>query len=103
MAIALAEFEIEGVRTTLPLQRFLVEHEELAKWNLDVQFLQRNRILESLSERLQRDRDALVREGAAIAAVILDSGIGSRRRMAEPLKVPRAAALPREARFYDTI
>jgi acetyl-CoA carboxylase biotin carboxylase subunit len=100
MALALSEFEIVGVKTTLPLQRFLLDHEELAKWNLDVQFLQRNRVIESLGEQMRRERDVLVRQGAAIAAVILDSGISGRPPVTQATQ-PRA--LPREARFYDTL
>jgi acetyl-CoA carboxylase biotin carboxylase subunit len=100
MALALAELEIVGVKTTLPLQRFLLDHEELAKWNLDVQFLQRHHIVESLGEKMQRERDVLVRQGAAIAAVILESGISGRQSVAQSTQ-PRA--LPREARFYDTL
>ena len=102
MILALAEFQIEGVKTTLPFQRFLLDHDELAKWKLDVQFLQRNRIVESLGEQLQRERDAVVRQGAAIAAVILDSGIrGYPSILRHAQDTP--PAIPQEARFYDAL
>jgi acetyl-CoA carboxylase biotin carboxylase subunit len=102
MSLALAEFEIEGVKTTLPLQRFLLEHKELAHWNLDVQFLQRNRIVESLLDQLQMERDAIIRQGAAIAAVILEAGIRGRPTIHQAAHAPRQA-VPPEARFYDTL
>ncbi|MDG7012001.1 MAG: ATP-grasp domain-containing protein [Nitrososphaerota archaeon] len=75
MALALSEFEIEGPKTTIPLQRFIVAHEEFAKWNLNVEFLQENRVLESFSEHAAAARAELAVQGAAIAAALLDSGI----------------------------
>jgi acetyl-CoA carboxylase biotin carboxylase subunit len=102
MILALAEFDIEGLKTTLPLQRFILEHEEFTKWNLDVQFMQSHRIVESFVEKLARERAGLARQGAAIAAVIMESGLANR-----PANVPPPQLLPqaprREARYYDAL
>ena len=101
MSLALTEFEIEGVKTTIPLQRFLVEHKELARWNLDVEFLQRNRVVESLSESMQEEEVYRVKQGAAIAAVILESGF---RDSAPPVwKASAPQAMLKEARYSDSI
>jgi acetyl-CoA carboxylase biotin carboxylase subunit len=102
MALALSEFEIEGLKTTLPLQRYIIEHPEFAGWNLDVLFLQKHRIVESFSEQVAHKRALLVRQGAAIAAAILESGLGS--GITAPRNVPsRPTNQRQEARYYDTL
>lgn len=102
MVLALSEFEIEGPRTTIPLQRFILEHEQFVKWNLDVRFMEENRIPETFAAESARARGALDRQGAAIAAAILEAGI------APPVRRPSAAEAPRQevqrgGRQYDAI
>jgi len=72
MALALDEFQIEGVKTTIPLQRYILAHPEFVNWNLDVSFLQRHGIVEALALRLASERAELAGRGAAIAAVIME-------------------------------
>ncbi len=102
MVLALGEFDIEGLRTTVPLQRFILGHVEFVRWNLDVQFMQRNRIVETFTEQEERQRKLLARQGAAIAAAILESGLGrgtTRSAVAEGTPIQ----FRREARFYDSV
>jgi len=75
MLIALSEFDIGGVKTTIPLQRFILENAELVRWNLDVSFMQKNRIVEDFAEAQAKARADLTQRGAAIAAAILESGM----------------------------
>ena len=101
MTLALDEFNIEGPKTTIPLQRFILRHEEFAKWNLDVLFLQKFKIVESYNELVGRERDLLVKQGAAIAAAILESGLG---KGASVRSVRATRPGPRqEARYYDAL
>lgn len=102
MVLALGEFEIEGLKTTIPLQRFILEHEEFTRWNLDVMFMQRNRIVESFSEELARRRAAMARQGAAIAAAILESGWGRGAAKVTTQSSP-SQTLRQEARYYDPL
>ena len=102
MVLALDEFEIEGLRTTIPLQRFILRSSEFASWNLDLLFIQRNRIVESFVEQQSRQRTELARQGAAIAAAILESGISRGAiRTSPPRDKPRI--LRQEARHYDAL
>ena len=102
MVLALGEFEIEGLQTTIPLQRFILEHAEFRRWNLDVLFMQKYRIVESFNERVALEKFLRARQGAAIAAVILESGFRARAaavRAAQPQQTnPR-----QEVRYYDAI
>ena len=101
MALALGEFEIEGLKTTIPFQRFILGHPEFTGWNLDVLFLQKNRLVESFNERVSRERALRARQGAAIAAAIVESGLG---RGVAPARAGQPQANPRqEARYYDAL
>ncbi len=102
MVIALDEFEIEGVKTTIPLQRFILRHEEFSRWNLDVLFMQRNRVIESLAEKLSGERALLAERGAAIAAAIMESGWTTQAQRTSSTKIVRQSAR-KEARFSDTV
>ncbi|MDG6917160.1 MAG: ATP-grasp domain-containing protein [Nitrososphaerota archaeon] len=102
MALALSEFEIEGPKTTIPLQRFIVAHEEFAKWNLNVEFLQENRILESFSELIAATKAELAAQGAAIAAALLESGVAiGGARSGEPAS--KRHRLTQEGRHFDAL
>ena len=106
MVLALAEFDIEGLKTTIPLHRFILGDEEFARWNLDVQFLQNNRIVESMGESLRAERALRARQGAAIAAAMLESGVGV-RAAGVPLQNPPQRQRPqpsqRKGRYYDAV
>jgi len=102
MVLALNELEIEGPRTTIPLQRYILRNSEFASWNLDLLFIQKNRIVESFVEEQSRKRAELARQGAAVAAAILESGIaGGVMRPSVPQSTPQA--FRQEARFYDAL
>ncbi len=102
MTIALGEFEVEGLKTTIPLQRFILGHDEFVRWNLDVQFMQTNRIVETFAEKDEQQKALLARQGAAIAAAILESGLGRGTTRSSATEAPRLLSR-KEARFYDTV
>jgi acetyl/propionyl-CoA carboxylase alpha subunit len=102
MALALDEFQIEGVKTTIPLQRYILAHPEFVNWNLDVSFLQRNGIVEALAQRLASERAELAGRGAAIAAVIMESGM-SKQTDGETRTDLRGPLVRQEARYYDAL
>jgi acetyl-CoA carboxylase biotin carboxylase subunit len=102
MVLALDEFDIEGLKTTIPLQRFILHHKEFVRWNLDIHFMQRNRIVESFVEQVARQRALLVARGAAIGAAILESGLGRGIAKAPSTQAP-AQVLRQEARHYDAL
>jgi acetyl-CoA/propionyl-CoA carboxylase len=104
MLLALNELEIEGVKTTIPLQRFILDHEELVRWNLDVSFMDRNRIVEEFSAAQARKRAELIEQGAAVAAAIMESGLFHRSsRMVGQRAVATTRATQRGARQYDAV
>jgi acetyl-CoA carboxylase biotin carboxylase subunit len=100
MVLALSEFVIEGPKTTIPLQKYILAHEEFVNWNLDVQFLEKNRIVQTFVDNIAAERSALAVNGAAIAAAILESGTSlAPPRTQQPNPVP-----PRQkGRFYDAV
>ena len=102
MLLALSEFVIEGLKTTIPLQKFILTHEEFAAWNLDVQFLEKNRIVQSLADRLAAERAALAEEGAAIAAAIFESGTSLAAARAQSQK-PKLLPARQKGRYYDAL
>ena len=102
MALALSEFEIEGLETTIPFQRFILAHEEFRKWNLSVEFLQENRILESFSEQAAAAQADLATKGAAIAAALLESDAGRSVPRRQELRPPRPR-LAQKARQFDAL
>lgn len=102
MMIALDEFQIEGVKTTIPLQKFLLGHEEFSKWNLDVLFMQRNNVTESLAEKLSSERALLAERGAAIAAAVMESGWTTQSHRTSAARFARPPAR-KEARYSDTV
>ncbi|MCZ6722208.1 MAG: acetyl-CoA carboxylase biotin carboxylase subunit, partial [Proteobacteria bacterium] len=40
MADALARFEVEGIKTNIPLQRFLIGHEDFARGAINIRWLE---------------------------------------------------------------
>ncbi len=101
MLLALDEFEIEGVKTTIALHRFILGHPQFTAWDLDLLFMQRNRIVESFAEQQSRQRAQLARQGAAIAAAILESGLSRGIvRAAGPQAQP---VVRQEARYFDAL
>jgi acetyl-CoA carboxylase biotin carboxylase subunit len=99
--LALDEFQIDGVKTTIPLQKFILCHREFINWNLDVRFMTNNRIVDAMSEEASEKRARLVEKGAAIAAAILEAGIihGSARALASESQ----QRVKQEDRFYDAV
>jgi len=102
MVLALDEFEIDGLKTTMPLQRFILENVEFGRWNLDVLFMQKYRIVESFNERVTQERFLQARQGAAIAAAILESGLTVRTAAARAAQSPQTNRR-QEARYYDAL
>ncbi|HYC26956.1 MAG TPA: acetyl-CoA carboxylase biotin carboxylase subunit [Nitrososphaerales archaeon] len=101
MLLALQEFEIQGVKTTIPLQEFVLQHPEFVKWNLDVSFMKNNNVMEALAQKLAAEREETVRVGAAMAAAMFESGYSG-----IPSAHPRPSQvrpLPREARYFDQV
>ncbi len=100
MLLALDEFEIGGLKTTIPLQKFILGNEQLVRWNLDVLFLQRNRIVEALMEKLAEERARLAEQGAAIASAVLESGLVAQAR---PEQAQEQRPVRQGERYYDAV
>ena len=101
MTLALSEFDIEGPETTIPFQRFILAHPGFTSWDLDVLFVQRNRLVESFNEKVTQEHTLRIREGAAIAAAIIESGLGSGFAPARTSQT--SVNLRQEARHYDAL
>ena len=102
MTLALSEFVVEGLKTTIPLQRFILGHQEFLNWNLDVQFLERNNIIRSFVDAQASERESLAQDCAAIAAALFESGTNlavRRMRLQKQRELP-----PRpKGRHYDAL
>ncbi len=72
MVLALREFQIVGVRTTIPFQEELVTSEPFIRWDLSTDFLERYRMT-GTGGKAGSDEDESA-EAIAIAAAVLLSG-----------------------------
>src|SRR5438046_10723060 len=87
MLLALREFQIGGVKTTIPLHQALITSTPFVRWKLSTDFLERHSIAEEFAE--QETLSSL--EGVAIAAAMIHSGKHGMMRMGERLRAPDEA------------
>lgn len=87
MKNALSEFVIEGVKTTIPFHRKVMENECFLRGDIHVNFIE-ERISELLPERALEEEEA-----AAIIAVLADYIERGRTRAVIPRREPRAVSL----------
>jgi len=71
MRIALSDFYVEGVETSIPLYRTILNSKEFIKGNLSTDFLDRFKILDRLHEDLKKE--ASQKGDAAVAATLVHS------------------------------
>ena len=69
--LALSEFYIDGVETSIQLYKTIIDSEEFIKGDLSTDFLDRFKILDRLRDDIKKD--ALSKSDAALAAVIIHS------------------------------
>jgi len=71
MQLALSDFYIEGVETSIPLYQTILKTKEFINGELSTDFLQRFKIFDRLKDDLKKD--ALKKSEAALAAAIIHS------------------------------
>ena len=71
MKIALSDFYIEGVETSIPLYRTIIDTKEFISGDLSTDFLERFKILDRLREDLKKE--ASQKSDAALAATLIHS------------------------------
>ncbi len=71
MLNALNDFYIQGVETSIPLYKTILESEEYKKGELSTDFLQRYNMIEKLKEDLKKEKED--KSEAALAAAIMHS------------------------------
>ncbi len=69
--LALSEFYIDGVETSIPLYKTIIDSEEFIKGDLSTDFLDRFKILDRLRDDIKKD--AISKSDAALAAAIIHS------------------------------
>ncbi len=102
---ALEEFRVDGVKTNIAFQRYLLSHERFTRWELATDFLARDRMIESFTEASKRRETAALEEGAAITAAILASGLHRTLTFQDGAvrKGPQLGDESGGARFYDAV
>ncbi len=75
MSVALEEFSVKGLRTTLPFHKEVINSSSFASWQLSTDFIEKNRIIEMMVEKGNRERREKAAVAAAIAAMITAKGI----------------------------
>lgn len=104
MMAALEEFTIDGVRTTTEFQKQVISHNHFREWKLDIDFVEKNWIVESLAEKLAQERQRAVLESAAIAASIIVQGIHKSVSLESGPSMRSATwAASGGPRFYDAV
>ncbi len=71
MLVALNDFYVQGVETSIPLYKTIMESEEYKNGDLSTDFLQRYGMIDRLSKDIKKERDA--KSQAALAAAIIHS------------------------------
>lgn len=102
---ALSEFRVEGVRTNVAFQRYLLQHERFTKWELATDLLTRERMIESFAEISRLQRAAALEESAAVAAAMLANGFHKTLMLKDAARSrgPRPSDTSGGARFYDAV
>jgi len=75
MIVALQEFNVSGIRTTLPFHLHVLNSEPFSTWKLDTNFIEENDIVGSLKREEQEKRSESAKRVAAIVAYLLSKGI----------------------------
>ena len=102
MAIALEEFKIEGVKTTIPLHRLLLENEAFKRQEFAVSFMERHQIAEQLAREMDRREASLLERGAVLAASLIELGETANGGMS-PDREGNSAQERGAPRHYDAI
>src|SRR5207245_8639085 len=84
MLLALREFQIGGVKTTIPLHQALITSTPFVRWKLSTDFLERHSIAEEFAE----DVTLSSLESVAIAAALIHAGNNRIIRLGEGLPAP---------------
>ena len=71
MLTALNDFYIQGVETSIPLYKTILQSEEYKKGELSTDFLKRYNMIERLEEDLKKEKD--VNKETAVAAAVIHS------------------------------
>jgi acetyl-CoA/propionyl-CoA carboxylase len=71
MQMALSDFYIEGVETSIPLYKTILDSKEFIKGDLSTDFLDRFKILERLRDDIKKE--VLNKTDVALAAAIIHS------------------------------
>jgi len=72
MIDAIAQYEVEGVATTLPFGRFVCRHEAFRSGNFDTNFIK----LHYTKEELQQETQSEAQVAAALAASVYNDFLG---------------------------
>src|SRR5437870_5088980 len=98
MLLALREFQIGGVKTTIPLHQALISSTPFVRWKLRTDFRERHSIAEEFAE--EETLSSL--EGVAIAAAMIHAGKHRMIRLGEGLLAPHESR-EEESRSYDAV
>jgi acetyl-CoA/propionyl-CoA carboxylase len=101
---ALAEFHIEGIRTTIPFHRGLIEQPEFRQWSLGTDLLDRKDVIQRIGRSVETRRRRAVKDGVVVAAAMIAKGIHEIRPVplsAERRTTPFLRQSEPEGRFYD--
>jgi len=100
MLLALREFQIGGVKTTIPLHQALIASAPFVGWKLSTDFLERHSIVEGFGEK--ETLSSL--EDVAIAAALIHASKHRMIQLGEGLPAPLNESPPEEeSRSYDAV
>jgi acetyl-CoA/propionyl-CoA carboxylase len=105
LILALDEFQITGLRTTIPLHREVLSTNAFVHWQLRTDFLERYKIIESLARKSQVVTKQNSEMGVAIASVLIAKGVHKAINLGQSDSKPAWAAsvTDEEARFFDAV
>jgi acetyl-CoA/propionyl-CoA carboxylase len=105
LELALSEFQISGLKTTIPLHSEIVQSRPFRNWELRIDFLEHNKIVETMVQKSERDRERLEEEGVAVASAFIAKGVHKVTNLVQTNPKPAwdGYVLHEEARFYDAL
>jgi len=104
MILALREFQIGGVKTTIPFHQALIVDPHFIKWRLSTDFLERYSITERFARRENTSSELSNLENVAIASALIQSGRHRVAALGEGRPAQRGdRPVKEESRSYDLI
>ncbi len=100
LEVALSEFAVRGIATTLPLYREIVREERFQRWDLSTDYLADSQVVERLRHREQAEKRGRAERAATVAGYLFARGL----HRTEPIEEgPGTRRTRGPVRYFDAL